>query len=82
MYSQTTASGAVGATTGAATEGVTVGAAPVSTTLAIESGNQTTPEPAAPQSAPTLYRGTDEVIRMPAPQQPVQYFGDAVSLNF
>lgn len=33
-------------------------------------------------SEPTLYRGTDEVIRMPAPQQPIQLFGDAVSLNF
>lgn len=33
-------------------------------------------------SEPTLYRGTDEVIRMPAPQQPIQLFGEAVSLNF
>lgn len=33
-------------------------------------------------SEPTLFRGTDEVIRMPTPQQPVQLFGDAVSLNF
>lgn len=34
------------------------------------------------RSEPTLFRGTDEVIRMPARQQPVQLFGDAVSLNF
>jgi len=33
-------------------------------------------------SEPTLFRGTDQVVRMPTPQQPVQLFGDAVSLNF
>lgn len=33
-------------------------------------------------SKPTLYRGTDEVIRMPQPQQPVRFYGDAVTLNF
>jgi len=87
MDSQTSASGAVGATTGAATEGVTVDAAPAPTNLADASSaevpNQGAPELAPyTQSAPTLFRGTDEVIRMPAPQQPVQYFGDAVSLNF
>jgi general secretion pathway protein D len=73
--------------TGAATEGVTVGAAPVAKTPPVASSTATFNE-AAPehvpetQSVPTLYRGTNEVIRMPPPQQPVQYFGDAVSLNF
>jgi len=33
-------------------------------------------------SKPTLYRGTDDVIRMPKAQEPVRYLGDAVSLNF
>jgi general secretion pathway protein D len=34
------------------------------------------------KSEPTLYRGTNEVIRMPAPRTPVRFVGDAVSLNF
>jgi len=82
-----------GATTGVATElapeGLTVGGAPAIDPMDLdkmprdEVPNQAAPEldPGA-RSVPTLYRGTDEVIRMPAPQQPVQFFGDAVSLNF
>ncbi len=83
------APGAGGVGTGLTTEGLTVGGAPATDPLKLdqmprnEVPNQAAEqlEPATP-SVPTLYRGTDEVIRMPAPQQPVQYFGDAVSLNF
>jgi len=86
MDPQTPSSGAVGAA-GIATEGVTVGAAPGPARLAGASGTAVSNEVApndmpGGRSAPTLYRGTDQVIRMPQPQQPVQYFGDAVSLNF
>ncbi len=90
MDSQTPGTGsATGATTEIAPEGLTVGGAPATDPLNLdkmpgdEVPNQAPPVPAPiVPSVPTLYRGTDEVIRMPAPQQPVQYFGDAVSLNF
>lgn len=72
-----------------ASEVVTVGGAPVNDPMNLSKGptgevpNQSpeTLEPYVP-SEPTLYRGTDEVVRMPQPRQPVRLYGDAVSLNF
>ncbi len=90
MDSQTPGTGSTtGVTNEIAPEGLTVGGAPATDPMKLdemprdEVPNQAAPElaPTVP-SVPTLYRGTDEVIRMPAPQQPVQFFGDAVSLNF
>ena len=34
------------------------------------------------KSAPTIYEGTDQVIRMPPAQAPVKFYGDDVSLDF
>lgn len=68
---------------------LTIGGAPATDPLNLSQGgsreipNKTAEDLGAyAPSEPTLFRGTDEVIRMPAPQQPVQLFGDAVSLNF
>jgi general secretion pathway protein D len=68
---------------------LTVGGAPAIDPLNLSQGgskeipNKTAEDLGAyTPSEPTLFRGTDEVIRMPTPQQPVQLFGDAVSLNF
>ncbi len=45
--------------------------------------NQSATQPEQfPESKPTLYRGTDQVVRMPAARPPVKFYGDAVSLNF
>jgi len=74
---------------GSAAEGLTVSAAPATDTLPPEASpeaqlpNQSAQEmgPYVP-SEPTLYSGTDQVIRMPAPQTPVRFIGEAVSLNF
>jgi general secretion pathway protein D len=89
MDSQTPGTGSTtGVTTAVAPEGLTVGGAPATDPLNLDKIPREVPNQAPPAPAPivpsvaTLYRGTDEVIRMPAPQQPVQYFGDAVSLNF
>lgn len=72
-----------------ANAGLTVGGAPATDPLRLSEGaSREVPNKSAEDlgsyvpSAPTLYRGTDEVIRMPPAQQPVQLFGDAVSLNF
>lgn len=47
------------------------------------SGMAGTQEPATEvPSGPTLYRGTDELIRMPKEREPVRFFGEDVSLNF
>ncbi|MEZ5501599.1 MAG: secretin N-terminal domain-containing protein, partial [Halioglobus sp.] len=74
---------------GAGEQGLTVGDAPATDPLNLDRmpNNEVPNQSAAPlgpyvESQPTLYRGTDEVIRMPPTQQPVQFFGDAVSLNF
>ena len=34
------------------------------------------------KSAPTIYEGTDQVVRMPPAQAPVKFYGDDVSLDF
>ena len=34
------------------------------------------------KSAPTIYEGTDQVVRMPPAQAPVTFYGDDVSLDF
>ncbi|MDP5071423.1 MAG: hypothetical protein NWQ45_11040, partial [Congregibacter sp.] len=34
------------------------------------------------RAKPVLYRGTDQQVRLPEPQEPVKFLGDAVSLNF
>ena len=39
------------------------------------------PEPYI-KSAPTIYEGTDQVVRMPPAQAPVTFYGDDVSLDF
>lgn len=39
------------------------------------------PEPYV-KPEPTLYMGTDKVVQMPAAQEPVKLYGDAVSLDF
>lgn len=69
--------------------GVTVGGAPASDPMNLGDGpkglvpNQSATQPEQfPESKPTLYRGTDQVVRMPAARPPVKFYGDAVSLNF
>jgi general secretion pathway protein D len=89
MEEQVSGSEVAGDSTGSPPEGLTVGGAPATDPLELanaprgEVPNQAAPEqkPYVP-SEPTLYRGTDEVIQMPPPQEPVKLFGDAVSLNF
>ena len=47
---------------------------------ASRAGDETDTEPS--RSEPTLYRGTDELVRLPKPQKPVRFLGEDVSLNF
>ena len=78
-----------GGPAGSMGEVLTVGGAPATDPLRLTEATQgPVPNQAAEDigpyvpSEPTLYRGTDEVIRTPAPQTPVRFYGDAVSLNF
>lgn len=71
--------------------GVTVGGAPASDPMnlgvvpspegVVPNQSAPAPEPYVP-SKPSIYRGNDQVVRMPQVQPPVQFYGDAVSLNF
>ena len=71
--------------------GVTVGGAPASDPMnlgvvpspdtVVPNQSAPVPEPYIP-SKPSIYRGNDQVVRMPQAQPPVQFYGDAVSLNF
>lgn len=89
MEQQTPAADPSQSVTASSASPLTIGGAPATDPLNLSQGgsreipNKTAEDLGAyAPSEPTLFRGTDEVIRMPAPQQPVQLFGDAVSLNF
>jgi len=91
MEQETSSSWGVDDATEQVDEGVTVGGAPASDPMNLRDGpgpDVEVPNQAATElephvaSEPTLYRGSDQVVRMPEPQPPVRFYGDAVSLNF
>jgi general secretion pathway protein D len=83
MEQPSSASGADGDAVGASADVLATDPQNVAKGQSTEVPNQSAQVlPSYVESAPTLYRGTDEVIRMPQEQTPVRFFGDAVSLNF
>ena len=68
---------------------MTIGGAPASDPMNLRAGstgpvpNQSATQPEEiRESKPTLYRGTDQVVRIPQARPPVTFYGDAVTLNF
>ena len=64
----------------AAPDGASYGSGSGST----DGSSSTAAQPSEPyiKSAPTIYEGTDQVVRMPPAQAPVKFYGDDVSLDF
>ncbi|CAN0606031.1 unnamed protein product, partial [Ectocarpus sp. 12 AP-2014] len=50
--------------------------------LATSAADLAAKDQASRRAEPVLYRGTDSQVQLPAPQEPVKFIGDDVSLNF
>lgn len=62
--------------------GLVTGNRPVDGAGSYSTGAGSSTDTESTPSQPTLYRGTDELVRLPKPQKPVRFLGEDVSLNF